>query len=365
MRTPTVMLVLAGSLLGQQSAAEDKFSIQHMHYQENDERMKVGYTTLGLEKDFGTDYTIKLDYGYDAISGATPVWKNHPKQAGEFQEGLQNIPAETRQSASGAFTLRDSLRNEYTVAAAYSYEPDFISRELSAQAMLWEDELHNRSYSIGAAWQDNTSVASEFTNHSSNAHSHILNYQAGVTQVIDASSSLEFSVYGGHERGYLSNHYLKIVRKAMDGNHLDFDHRPDWRDSGGIALRHLRAWQPSLSSNLWYRFYQDNWSIQAHTVEAKLYWDLSSWLRLNPVLRHHQQTGANFYRGYRDNPSWFAPRGYGSSDARLGAFSAQTAQLNVEFKADKSYSLNIGGSYYQQNNGFSAWWLSTGLVWKL
>ncbi|MGQ5521987.1 DUF3570 domain-containing protein [Chitinimonas sp. PSY-7] len=367
MHKPTLMLALAGGLaLSANTAnAEDKFSTQAMQYREDDQRMDIDYITFGLEKDFGTDYSLKLDYGYDAISGATPVWKPHPNLVGEFVESRQTLPKEVRRAGSGALTVRDAARNEYTVGAAYSDEPDFKSAEISGAVMLWHDELHNRSYNAGIGVQNNTAIATPFTNNARDADSRVYNVQVGITEILNATNTLEATLFGARETGYLSNHYLKTVRLQDDGSKLMAnDSRPDKRNSLGFTLRWIRAWLPVFTSNLWYRFYRDSWAIAAHTVESKLYWDATPWLRVNPVYRWQWQDKADFYRAYNGQPNMFATTGYGSNDARLGRFTVQTAQLNLEFRPVKQHSFNIGFSHYWQSNGFAADWLTAGYIWK-
>lgn len=359
------MLLVGGALLSGAAQADNSISYQAYKYVESKDRISVLAGDLAIEKDFGTDLTARLDIGTDAISGATPSWKAKPGYANEYQSGRTKVADESRHSVSGGLSVRDTLRNEYTFGAAYSSEPDFISRELSAQGMWWHDESHNRGYVLGLGAQLNTAVATAFTNNKIDRNSDAFNLQAGVNQVLDRSSTIEASVYGGRDSGYLSNHYLKIVRDDGTGQHvLADDDRPDQRLSGGVSLRWIKSWRESLKSNLWYRYYRDDWGITGHTVEAKVYWDLNDTWRLNPVLRVAQQSGASFYRGYGDAVNTFAQTGHGSNDARLGELRAVTGQLNVVYQASKEWSLNAGLARYRQDTGLSATWLTTGFVFK-
>lgn len=365
MHTPTLFLLALGATVGSLAQAENKITYQTYKYTEADDRMHVRAGNLGVEKDFGTDYTLKLDIGTDAISGATPCWKAKTGYVNAYASGLCKVGDETRNSISGSLLVRDTLRNEYTLGVANSREPDFVSNEFSGSAMFWHDEAHNLSYTVGLGYMDNTAVATANTNNTSNKSSKAWNLQVGATQVLDRSSTLEASVYAGREAGYLSNHYLKIVRDNGSGqNVLSFEERPDLRHSGGIALRHTKAWQDDFTTNLWYRFYGDNWGITSHTLEAKAYWAVNEQWRINPVLRLYQQSSANFYRGYGDSVNTFASTGYGSNDARLGSMRATTVQLNAEYRASKEWTLNTGLVHYKQNTGLSANWLTAGFVFK-
>ena len=364
MRMPKLILLAAGSVLAAAPArAENTISYQTFRYVESDQRIKVLSGELGVEHDFGTDYTAHADIGFDGISGATPCWVAASGQANQYVSGKCKVSSETRNAASGSLAWRDEKRNEYTFGAAVSHEPDFISNEVSAQAKLWRDDAHNQSWTAGIGVQDNTAKATGFTNNASDGKIHALNAQAGVNQVIDRSSTVEGSVFASRESGFLSHQYLKIVRTdAIGQNTLADDSRPSGRNAGGASVRWIKSWRDDLVTNLWYRFYRDSWGISSNTVEARASWSATEHWRVNPLLRLFQQGGADFYRAYGATPNTFAPAGYGSNDARLGTIHAATTQLDLEYRADKDWSFNAGFSHYAQNTGLHANWVTAGFV---
>lgn len=365
MRKPTLLLALTGVLLAPAAQAENKVSLQTLQYAESDDRIMVRLFDLAIEHDFGTDYSAKLDVGYDAISGASPLWQADPHYLNEYVEGKTKVADESRRSAAASLTARDARRNEYTVGASWSREPDYVSKDVSAQAMLWEDELHNRAYIFGASFMHNTAITTPYTQNREDKTSRSINLQAGINQVLNPHSTVEASVYAQREQGYLSNHYLNVVRQDSGGQHyLAADDRPALRQGGGGAVRWIQSLRSDVAGQLWYRYYQDDWGIRGHTLEAKGYWDITERWRLNPVVRWYQQSAANFYRGYRDAVNSFAGDGFASTDARLGRFIGKTVQLNVEYQASKDWSFNAGASSYRQDNGFAARWLTAGLAYQ-
>ena len=366
MRKPTLIVAAIGvNLFSGAVSAENSIAWQGYQYQENDDRIDVRGGAIRVEQDFGTDYALTAGVDYDTVTGATPMWVPIAGYADEYEEGKAELEPETRNGSFANLLVRDSRRNEYTLGATYSSEPDYLAQGISAQALFWHDESHNRSYTVGLSRMFNTARASAATNHAQDEDSTSDYLQAGVTQVINARTTLEASLFYGNEDGYLTNQYLKIVRIDDIGNqYLAPDDRPEARESAGVALRGAHAFQPGLVTQLWYRFYEDDWGIDGHTLEAKLYWDVTPYLRLNPVYRVGNQTAADFYRDYSDTPNYFAATGYGSNDARLGDFDTQTVQLNVEYLASKQWSLNAGISDYTQNNGFEARWISAGFVFR-
>jgi hypothetical protein len=370
MQRPTMMLSkLAIALLGIGVAtvaiAEDQVNIQTVQYAENHERINVFTGEISVEKDIGTDYTVRLDYGYDAISGATPAWIKKPNYVNEYVEGQSHVSDEVRRSYGATVIGRDQHRNEYTVSVSRSDEPDFLSDGVSAQAQIWQDDQHNRAYIVGIGALFNTAIATAYTNNQQDKDSQSINVQVGLNQVIDQTSTIEGSLYYTDDDGYLSNHYLKIVRQnASTGQHeLADDSRPDQRQSAGFSARWIKAWGSDFNTNVWYRFFQDDWGISSHTVELKAYYDLNDQWQINPVMRVYQQSAADFYRAYDDTVNVFSATGLGSNDARLGDFSAVTTQLNLTYNASKDWQFNVGVSHYQQSDDFSANWLTAGLIY--
>lgn len=357
LRAP-VLILFAGANLAN---GADSVSYQTYKYVEDGSRMEVFAADIAVEKDFGTDHALSLDIGHDAISGATPCWQPKDGYANEYRTGLCTVADEVRNSLGLAWTLRDTQRNEYHFGISTSQEPDFVSNELSAQGMWWQSDTHNRAYTFGVSIQDNTAVATAHTNNKQDKGSKAYNLQAGVNQVLNRSSTLELSVFAAQDEGYLSNHYLKIVRTNAFGLHyLADDSRPEKRTASGLSARWINAWREDLVSNVWLRQYKDDWGVTGSTLETKLFWDINARLRLSPVVRLAKQGAADFYRSYDAAVNTFAAGGFGANDERLGDFTATTYQLNGDYKADKNWTFNAGVSHYAQDTGLTANWLTLG-----
>jgi len=364
MRKPTLFIAVLGtSLVPTAVNAENSISYQAYNFKEDDHRIEVRGSEVVVENDFGTDYHLQVGVDYDTVTGATPMWQKIDGYANEYEKGQVTLEPETRDGVFSSLLVRDKHRNEYKFGVSWSVEPDFVSRQAFLQGMFWQDESHNRSYTVGIARYFNEADPSAFTNHTSDESSTVDNLQLGVTQVINPRTTLEASLYYGYEEGYLSNQYLKIVRVDSYGTrYLAPDSRPDEREAGGAVLRSIHSLRDGLVAQLWYRYYEDDWGVTGNTVEAKLFWDISPQWRLNPVYRFGTQTAADFYRDYSDTVNYFATTGYGANDERLGAFDTQTQQLNIEFMPTKEWSLNAGFSHYKQDNGYSANWFTAGFV---
>lgn len=366
MRKPNLIIVAAGAtLLAAAAQAENSISWEANQYSEKEDRIDVRGGALVVKHDFGTDIEFSVGMDYDTVSGATPMWIPVEGYADEFEKGKVELATESRDAAFGSLLFRDRSRNEYTLSLSYSEEPDFIARTIAVSAVLWSDASHNRAWRAGFSHAFNRAVATPATQHSQDEDNTNDYAELGFNQVINAKTTIEASVFYGRESGYQSNQYLQIVRSDDSGNQaLAPDTRPDERVSGGLSFRAIRSFSNTLTGNLWYRYYQDDWNIDGHTMEARAYWTVSPRVRLNPVVRFGTQTAADFYKDYGDVINTFPSDGYGSNDERLGEFETSTLQLNAEWLASKEWTLNVGYSVYRQDNGFEATWITGGFVFK-
>ncbi|MFO1387056.1 MAG: DUF3570 domain-containing protein [Chitinivorax sp.] len=141
----------------------------------------------------------------------------------------------------------------------------------------------------------------------------------GVTQLLNKSALLEASFAYTRSSGYLSNPYKAVEVAFIDplkqagtaGGNLSADYtydaevvalmeqRPDLRNQGALSLRyvqHVAAADAALHMN--YRYFQDSWRIQAHTLETQWVQPLAQGWSVSPKVRYYTQTAASFYTPY-------------------------------------------------------------------
>lgn len=368
--------------------AEDKVSVQHLNYQENKQRMSVSDVVVSAEHNPNVDHQLKLNVGIDALSGASPAWQ--PRVVAEaVDENLQQAAAssiygydpagydvkrveiaeEERRSIGASWLSRDKKRNELTMGIDYSEEPDYVSRSASSNYMWFADRHKNRSYSVGASIQKNSSLAfDEFYN----THWEELtatNIQVGVSQVMSYRTVVDANIFTIYDTGYLSNHYQTILR-LYDGDndgvmetYLAAEHRPDTRKGFGFAGKWLTQWNSNVSSHFGWRWYSDDWGVRSQTLTAKSYLSFIKNWTFHVLGRFYNQSEADFYKDPDSSAPAFSITGYGSSDHRLGTFHATTTELGVAYEW-QALTVNLQAGSYKQSEGFGANWVSSGLTFK-
>lgn len=397
----TVAVTGIVSLTPETAHAADHISLHHMNYEEFDDKVKAGDNILSLEKSIGLNWTITAELGYDTVSGASPSWKKTTPVASyqdqvnraystataqsqtdqvirsgkdPYRDGYKvqksNLE-DTRYSASANVTYRDRKRNEWTLGGNYSQEEDYKSMGINGQVLIYADSRKNRSYSIGSSVLFDKTLAFQKYENFENVQKweNIFNgnFEVGLSQVFTPNFYTTFTLYTGYKSGYLSNHYLTVLRE-IDTNENDKieddevflgqDSRPDTRLSGGVNI------QGFYNINSWivvrprYKYFMDDWNVSSHQLGGKFNIKLTDSLTLAPGYSWYTQQGANFYRDPSANDPSFAATGYATSDLRLGDFNANAYELGISMKVFDSWRVNALAAYYKQSNGYeSTWWV--------
>ena len=404
-------LASASALVPLAQASDEHVSLDVMRYQESDDRMGVSYGALDLLKDFGTDYTLNLGFTYDTLSGGSPSWDSVSgasslttsdsssgaspcnDQTGSYYDTCRNTRDgellgdgqtstdgfvyhkvqmdDTRKAIYGALTTRTESRSEITTGAAFSTESDFHSMEGSVDYLFYLDELKNRAINLGASYQSNEAY---FYRDDTWRDSHVLNSQIGWTEVYSPTLLSQLRLFYLKESGELSNPYSLVIRKvnvmldSSDGAYFKYylapDDRPDERNLGGVNLDLVKQLYP-LTLHGTYRYYHDDWGIDAHTLDSALFYELESGWRLTGGLRFYDQSEALFYKGHDQEDFYFDEQGYATADERLSAFSSVTYKLGAEtpFYGDWKWRVNLATQH--QTTGLDMSWLTLGVTYAL
>jgi len=169
----------------------------------------------------------------------------------------------------------------------------------------------------------------------------------GVTQVINRFTTLQTGVDFGQRTGYLGDPYkLVAVMNGVNASPRN-EVRPENRSMLSWTTR-LRKFMPTLKGTLHldYRFYDDTWGIQSHTIDTAWHHPITSTIDLIPSFRFYQQSEASFYEPY------FIQGSIGefySSDYRLSAFSSVSFGIGVQ-KTFKDLKLLASIEQYQSSD---------------
>jgi hypothetical protein len=147
----------------------------------------------------------------------------------------------------------------------------------------------------------------------------------GWTQVIDRKTLMQFNYSFGKDDGYLTDPYklLSVVDGAtgvLAATPYLYEKRPDSRTRQSLYWKTRHQFSEDVLTTV-YRYYRDDWGVQAHTVDLRYRWELGGGHYLQPHLRYARQNAADFYRYFLIDGQ--TPE-FASADYRLGDMTTTT-----------------------------------------
>jgi hypothetical protein len=206
---------------------------------------------------------------------------------------------------------------------------------------------------------------------------HEVSFNVGVTQVLNKDSLIEGSLGFTRSTGYLSNPYKATILAFDDPNQFidstglrtvvlkgTLEQRPTLRNQWTFDTRfvqYIDSFDAALHVN--YRYYHDDWGINAHTLDLSWYQPLGDGWMVVPGARYYTQSAANFYKPYflfnqafpillPRNPELPMQLDHSqlqiqtfSSDERLSAFGTLAGQLAISKQLLNSTRVELGAEY--------------------
>lgn len=335
-----------GTLAGATArAADSSLDFRFLHYGESDGRTQVENPELYFQHGFGEKGQIGLLLSYDSISGASPTGAGPTADTTSSASGgapLGQVPTanytDTRQAASLSYARRLGAHLP-SVTLSYSHESDYVSRGLSL-VDSWELRGGRSTFHYGVGGtSDSINPVSRNDRFSKRSRSLV----AGLTQVLGPRDLFDVSLGLDDFTGYLTDPY-KLVTVSRPAGTVDLpEARPDSRARKSALFKYGHYFLTRTALKTSYRYYWDDWSIRAHTLEVSLDQRLARKLILTPRLRYYRQGRASFF-GYE----FQNPQPYMSSDYRLSSFWSWLAGIGLTVEVSDRFSLNLAGNYTDQ-----------------
>jgi len=327
--------------------AQSNLEFRYLFYQESGGRTKVLNPWVHLNQDFGLKGgQLSLLLGYDSISGASPTGGYPTLDATTSASGAtsSSIPlanyVDTRKSATVSYARKFGAHLP-SVDVSYSKENDYTARG-AGLTDAWTMARGRGTLHFGLAIsRDIVTPVATLANpirvsypKSSNAFALGFSWIVGERDLLDVSASLT------NLSGYLTDPY-KIVPV---GTVTLPESRPDARSRRVVAFKYGHYFADADGAlKLGYRYYWDDWSIGAHTID--LLYDKrvgATWI-VSPLLRLYTQNHASFF-----SYQFAAAQPYMSSDYRLSAFASLLGGLTVSYNIRPNLVMSLGATYQFQ-----------------
>jgi hypothetical protein len=338
--------------------AEDSVDVKYEYYAEADGRVKVEASYAKATVDLNAEWAFAFTGLVDTITGASPT--GMPAEAPGEKLPVAELPGEDRISGVANLTWQRG-GSGVLLEASYSDEPDYIARGWAVQ---FTQDVNDRLTTLraGVAGLNDTVISSPVgTDRES------IDYLVGVTQVIDANTTLTFNIGMGQNRGYLGDPYKVVPRTQVTVIPMPVgppitveqivayeENRPGRRHKFVAYLEGQRYFERANGSvELSGRYFRDNWSVDSVTLEAAWFQKIGERLVLQPLYRYYKQSAADFYLTSLDQidytPETLRPSGsvpYYSADYRLSRLEAHTAGLKLVWIASERMTFDVAYERY-------------------
>jgi len=165
----------------------------------------------------------------------------------------------------------------------------------------------------------------------------------GWTQVLGARDLCDISLGIDALSGYLTDPY-KVVPVASAAGLVNVPEiQPDSRSRKSAIFKYGHYFLSRTALKTSYRYYWDDWSINAHTLDLSLDQRMGRNLILTPRLRYYRQGNADFF-AYE----FSSPGAYMSSDYRVSSFWSWLAGVGLTVEVSDGWSFNLAGTYTDQ-----------------
>ncbi len=310
---------------------------KHVVYEERDDLMQVDadYFNIGFALSEKDDLQLAIEY--ETMSGASPIF-TAPGADGSpivIKSGASITDQRTAVSAKYRHFFN---KGTLTVAPSWSDEDDYTSQALTFQ-YEWDINNKNTTFAVGAGFAEDQVWAEgqDLKNDREGSSAFV-----GITQVLSTKSLLQANLSFANETGFLSDPY-KLVQ--VQESILE-DSRPDDRSMVAGLVRYIRTLGSDAAIHLTYRLFDDDWSIQSHTMEVSWFSESESGWTLNPSLRYYSQDAADFYEPYfvevRED-------GFYSSDFRLASYGSIKAGFKIGKKLSNGMSFDLSLDHYSRS----------------
>jgi hypothetical protein len=366
-RSPALLALTASALaaLGGRAQAQDsdglRVDYRYSSYREADipaDRLAGGAGADGGRYEIDThqfrlavpmdSLDLQSDLTFEAMSGASPVYAV-PDPSGRPVQVMSGASIEDKRTDLAVGLTHRQDRAAGGITLGHSSEDDYEALNLALQGEIGLDDTVT-TLSFGAGYSDDTMTPTQGAWPTSvrEADRSAATAFAGYARVLDAVTVVQTRLgYTLHD-GYLADPYKQAYIAGTTS--LVPDARPDQR--GQLAwLTRLRRFFKGTGAALHadYRYYHDDWKVDAHTVDLAWHQRVGAMLKLIPGARYYSQSQAFFYEPY-----YGARRsdGYASSDYRLSPYGAVSASLTAAVEIG-GWGCSLGYEHYDSSGDYA------------
>jgi len=290
----------------------------------------------------------RYDGGGVVVEGPSVLVRKNFKEAlsvsgNYYVDNVSSASIDVITSGASAYTEE---RTEYSIGADYLYSKSIISAGFttSDESDYTADTFHFNvsqdffgeltnltfGYSLGQdeVFQNGNEEFAEEVDRN--------NFRFDVSQIVSANMILGFNYELITDEGYLNNPYrsYRYLSDPLDpdaGYQLAQEVYPNTRtsDAASIRLKYYLPWRATAGGS--YRYFTDDWGIDAHTLQLDYTHVLHSRWFIDLKYRYYVQTQADFYSDLFLAPSQ-DEKDYRARDKELSDFNNHTFSAYLSYQ---------------------------------
>ncbi len=299
------------------------------------ERYEIDVAQFHLLAPVADQWSVALDVAWEDMSGASP-WFVGESASGSPKVIMSGASIEdTRTEVSGT-TRYYYDRGNAGINYTYSDEDDYTSHAVAVDgAFNSEDGLTTYSAAVSTSHDNIDPTQGSIPTNTLNARKDINSVWMGVTRIVSKRALLRFGLSYTYRDGFLTDPYKGDDRRP--------DERKEWAASTGY--RHFFE-APNAALHVDYRYFNDDWDVESHTVDVAWEQNLPQNFRVTPFIRYYTQQEAEFFYNIEE-PGYE----HFSDDYRLSAFGAFSYGLRLRHDFG-NWSVNFDAERYKTDESW-------------
>lgn len=125
------------------------------------------------------------------------------------------------------------------------------------------------------------------------------NAALGISRVLNKKMQIHLQLEGVYMQGLLSTPFHRVY--FQEQQQAKIEKLPASRLKIPIGLRLNSHISERLIARFYYRYYWDDWGVQAHTTSLELPVKLNRFLSVYPFYRYHRQSAADYFKPYKEH----------------------------------------------------------------
>ncbi len=299
-----LLLLSSGWVLAQEISVEGPFEVDVLlNYYDQDgdhsavtggegtEDLQVLGPVILVRWALNEDWTLSADLGIDNVTSASI-------------DAIDDVVSSASELDNRAFTTitghRKLANGKASVGLSFSTEYDYTS--LGAQ-FGWSREFREGHTTFGLGLKYYADTVDLYDIHGVNQGEDdrdTLNVSLSLTQVLGPNTVGSIQLDWTDQSGFLSSPFQEVVFQPTDlfpTGEVVAERLPDARSRVALSFNLNHAFHPKFVLRSSYRFYDDDWGVQAHSLELEPHFRLpsqnESWIF--PILRYHTQDGSDYF----------------------------------------------------------------------